>query len=171
MNRWNEIFAAHTDATIALDQLKGSYASHVLLFQCAFDQPCHKMTDNIPAETYHLARKLMLEEIREMWAGFDKLQHAGGTPSLENLVEFADGAIDAIYVICWTLNKLGLPADKLFAEVQRSNMAKLQPDGTCLKNEAGKVQKPAGWTPPDLHKVLVEHRDAGVYEGNKRKDA
>lgn len=147
----------------------GSYADEVSCFMAVMDQPIHQLGDSIPAETYNLARKLMEEEIKEMWAGFAKLE-LKGIPTLETLTEFADGAIDSIYVICWTLNKLGLPADELFAEVQRSNMAKLQSDGTGLKNEHGKVQKPAGWTPPDLFTVLVEHKDNGKYQNGWRRN-
>lgn len=57
----------------------------------------------------------------------------------------------------------GLPHDEGFAEVQGSNMAKIDPDtGMCIKNEFGKIQKPAGWTPPDLARVILDHVGADV---------
>jgi len=37
----------------------------------------------------------------------------------------------------------------VFAEVHRSNMAKLV-DGKVIRREDGKVLKPEGWTPPDV---------------------
>ncbi|MEN7527946.1 hypothetical protein [Cupriavidus sp. DL-D2] len=52
----------------------------------------------------------------------------------------------------------GLPHDEGFAEVQGSNMAKIDPEtGRCIKNEFGKIQKPEGWTPPDLAAVVLKH--------------
>ncbi len=150
---------------LAIEQF--GMADAVLMFMKAFDQ--HPVHDDHELSTadFNLARKLMAEEILEMWAGFKKFEVS---KTLENKTEFVDGAIDAIYVILWSLLKLGVPVDKCFNEVQRSNMAKLQPDGTCLKNEYGKVQKPAGWTPPDLFGILSEHKVAGEYTGNVRND-
>lgn len=151
----------------ALQLHEDSMASDVLKFMTAFEQPPGNMTRRIPQEDFQLAHALMQEELQEMADGFVKFQAA---QSLENAVEFADGAIDSIYVILWTLLKFGMPVDKLHAEVQRSNMAKLNPDGSFSKfpeghPKAGKVKKADGWTPPDLHKVLLEHVDRAIWRG------
>lgn len=114
-----------------------------------------------PAD-YNLAHKLMREEIQEMWQGFAKLEYA---PTSENLTEFADGAIDTIYVILWTMAKFNLPTAALWAEVQRSNMAKDRGDGKMNRNEFGKVQKPPGWTPPNLFAIIAEHYDQAKWQG------
>jgi predicted HAD superfamily Cof-like phosphohydrolase len=49
---------------------------------------------------------------------------------------------------------LGIPFRAVFKEVHRSNMAKLDKNGTVLRREDGKVIKPEGWTPPDIAGVL-----------------
>lgn len=146
-----------------------SMAVQVLRFMEVMDQPPGTLGETVPAGTLDLANKLMfhpdsgeVEEARIGWEKFCRHQ------SLENLTEFVDGAIDSIYVILWTLNKLGVPADACFAEVQRSNMAKLWPDGKVHKNEFGKVQKPPGWTPPQLHELLLQARDAGKFTNGVR---
>ncbi len=160
-----EIYTQLNKDRKALDVAHDGMADKVLIFMEAFHQPIKHDDNEISKDDFKLAFKLMVEEIAEMWQGFDKFRAA---PTLENKTEFVDGAIDTIYVVLWSLLKFGVPVDACFNEVQRSNMAKLQPDGTCLKNEAGKVQKPAGWTAPDLHGILQEHQVKGKYKNGLR---
>ena len=70
-----------------------------------------------------------------------------------DIVEIADALADIIYIACGTAVSYGIPLDKIFDEVHRSNMAKLV-DGKVLRREDGKVQKPAGWTAPDIRGIL-----------------
>lgn len=140
-------------------------ADAVLMFMTAFNQPIVHADSEISVADFELAHKLMSEEIEEMRVGFEKFRVAA---TLENKTEFVDGAIDSIYVILWSLLKFGVPVDLCFNEVQRSNMAKLQADGSCLKNAAGKVQKPASRTPPDLFGILKEHQVNGLYKNGWR---
>lgn len=143
----------------------GSMPAKVLAFMVAFDQLPRKLNEQIPPQDFTLSARLVEEEIAEMASGFNKLKHF---QSFENLTEFVDGAIDTIYVILWSLLKFNVPVQACFDEVQRSNMAKLQADGSYIKNAAGKVQKPANWTPPDLHSILVQHFDGATWSGNIR---
>jgi predicted HAD superfamily Cof-like phosphohydrolase len=71
----------------------------------------------------------------------------------DDIVEIADALADIIYIACGTAVSYGIPLDNLFAEVHRSNMAKLV-DGKVIRREDGKVQKPADWTPPDVRSIL-----------------
>ena len=50
----------------------------------------------------------------------------------------------------------GLPDDweELFAEVHRSNMSKLGPDGKPILREDGKILKPEDFSPPDLEPIV-----------------
>ena len=66
----------------------------------------------------------------------------------DDIVEIADALADIIYIACGTAVSYGIPLDRVFAEVHRSNMAKLV-DGKPIRREDGKVLKPEGWTPPD----------------------
>lgn len=54
--------------------------------------------------------------------------------------------------VAWRLN---IPINTVFAEVHRSNMDKLMPDGSVLLREDGKVQKPPHWTPPNIQEVIT----------------
>ena len=70
-----------------------------------------------------------------------------------DIVEIADALADIVYIACGTAVSYGIPLDKIFDEVHRSNMAKLV-DGKVIRREDGKVQKPAGWTAPDVRGIL-----------------
>ena len=57
--------------------------------------------------------------------------------------------------VCGIAMNLGIPLNAVFAEVHRSNMAKLLPDGSVLRRADNKILKPDGWTPPDIRQVLA----------------
>ena len=75
---------------------------------------------------------------------------------MDNVVEFGDreAMLDADVDIAWVTigSALSQGADLLGAmrEVARANLDKIGPDGTVLKDENGKVRKPAGWRGPDI---------------------
>jgi len=75
-----------------------------------------------------------------------------------DIVGIADALADIIYIALGTAVSYGIPLDKVFEEVHRSNMAKLV-DGKVLRRADGKVQKPEGWTPPDIAGVLKKSHD------------
>lgn len=70
-----------------------------------------------------------------------------------DIVDIADSLIDVIYTCVYTGIRYGLPLSELWDEVQKANMAKF-PNGICTMNDAGKIIKPEGWTPPNIKKVL-----------------
>lgn len=95
-----------------------------------------------------------------------------------NMPEFADGLADLLYVTIGTALAYGIPLEAVWTEVQRSNMAKFSLCQNCLgkgydeeaappcpscdghgrvaiRDPGGKVQKPAGWTPPNIAAVLT----------------
>lgn len=106
-----------------------------------------------PKETLELSYKLVEEEVVHEF--LPALRRYTNNPSLENLNEAADGAIDGIYVLVFFLNQMGLPGQDLWNIVQEANMAKF-PDGVAIRNEFGKVQKPEGWKSPDFMPSLIE---------------
>lgn len=131
-----------------------SFADSVMRFMICFDQMPVICGQPVSKEDLELGAKLIEEEcMKEFIPAFVKWQQS---QSLENLAEMVDGAIDTIYVIIWMMNKAGVPVNECFAEIQRSNMAKLQSDGSVKKNEFGKVVKPETWTPPNLMDILIE---------------
>lgn len=78
-----------------------------------------------------------------------------------NMEKAADALCDLVYVALGTAHLMGLPFNELWAEVQKANMAKERATGSDDKRStrmhALDVVKPAGWTPPDLNKILIEH--------------
>lgn len=73
-----------------------------------------------------------------------------------DIVEIADALGDQLYILCGTILKHGLQ-DKIaevFAEIQRSNMSKLDVDGNPIYREDGKVMKSELYFKPDIQAVL-----------------
>lgn len=68
-------------------------------------------------------------------------------------VELLDGLTDLVYVAYGCALECGFDLDAAFAEVHRSNLSKLMPDGTVLRREDGKVLKGPNFSPPDLRKL------------------
>ena len=81
---------------------------------------------------------------------FDEYNEGEYHNDLENI---AKELADIIYIVCGTAVSYGIPLDRVFEEVHRSNMAKLV-DGKPIRRDDGKILKPEGWTPPDIKKVL-----------------
>ena len=52
--------------------------------------------------------------------------------------------------------ELNLPLQKLWDEVARSNLSKIPESGKIIKNEAGKIQKPNTYSPPDIKTILLK---------------
>jgi predicted HAD superfamily Cof-like phosphohydrolase len=113
-------------------------------FHAAFNLP-RAETPLLPdISTRELRKALLREEFEEYLAA----------EADDDIVEVADALADIIYIACGTAVAYGIPLDMVFAEVHRSNMDKLGPDGKPIYREDGKVLKPAGWQPPDILKAL-----------------
>lgn len=67
-----------------------------------------------------------------------------------NIEAVADGLADLIYVCVGAALAFGIPLERVWAEVQRANMAK---DGGG-RSEAGKILKPDGWQPPNIREAI-----------------
>ena len=81
----------------------------------------------------------------------DELKKAMKT---KNLKEVADALTDILYVTYGAGHAYGINLDKCFAEVQRSNMSKLNENGKPIYNEKGKVMKGPNFFEPNLKKFL-----------------
>ena len=120
-----------------------SFYTDVRDFHQAFGQRIGEKPELPDIEERKLRIKLLDEEVFE----YTDAEYA------DDLVEIADALADIIYIACGTAVSYGIPLDDVFAEVHRSNMAKLV-DGKVIRREDGKVQKPEGWTAPDIRSVL-----------------
>jgi len=112
-------------------------------FHQAFGQRIGEKPELPDIEERKLRMKLLDEEVFE----YTDAEYA------DDLVEIADALADIIYIACGTAVSYGIPLDDVFAEVHRSNMAKLV-DGKVIRREDGKIQKPEGWQPPDIKRIL-----------------
>lgn len=123
-----------------------NHLDQVRRFMVAFDQEVNDLPTVSDHETRQLRYKLIEEELSELW---DALKN-------RDLVKIADGLIDLEYVVLGGMLAFGLGDlhEKLFAEVQRSNMTKLGEDGKVHYNQLGKVMKGENYSPPNLRKIL-----------------
>lgn len=101
-------------------------------------------------------QQLRLKLVREETAEFLTALEA------EDFEGMLDGACDVLVVVLGTLHAYGLPFNEAWREVHRTNMAKK--DGPV--REDGKVLKPEGWQPPDIHRIVNE----AIARGRRRRD-
>ena len=117
-------------------------------FHNAFGQENGKVPRLIKEEEGRLRFRLMAEENEEYLVAVQ----AG------DLVEIADALGDQLYILCGTILRHGLQhkIEEVFAEIQRSNMSKLDENGKPIYREDGKVLKSALYFKPDIAKILAQ---------------
>ena len=93
-------------------------------------------------------RELRLELIQEE---LDELAQAVDD---RDMIQIADALTDLLYVVYGAGHSFGIDLDECFAEVHRSNMSKLGPNGKPIHREDGKVMKGPGYFEPDLEGIL-----------------
>lgn len=142
-----------------------SYFQMYSEFADACDIPQGYLTEPANISAIALAKNLVEEEwnLETQTA----LARYLANPSLENLVEVADGIGDTIYVLCQLARSLGVPLDAVFGSIHAANMKKVGENGKVKRREDGKILKPEGWTPPDIFLVLFEAHAKESYEGKK----
>ena len=92
----------------------------------------------------NLRYDLIKEELDELKVALDQ----------KNLKEVADALTDILYVTYGAGHAFGIDLDKCFAEVQNSNMSKLDENGKPIYNENGKVMKGPNYFQPNLQKFI-----------------
>lgn len=126
-------------------------------FQEAFNQVVNCEPSFVNKELAGLRYDLMQEENDEYLEAV-----------LENdLVEIADALGDQLYILCGTILTHGLSEviEKVFNEIHRSNMSKLDGNGRPIINgkngvmddsrPIGKVLKSKGYSEPDINQFLT----------------
>lgn len=76
----------------------------------------------------------------------------------EALVGVADALGDLVYVIYGYAIEAGIDLDKVLAEIQRSNLSKLDENGNPIIRKDGKILKGKNYSPPDIASVLETQR-------------
>jgi predicted HAD superfamily Cof-like phosphohydrolase len=139
--------------------------------QAQFMQACGQSIDTFNARQVALYTGLQLEELGEKMRAFGLIPAAEQIETLAtqfkrgmydshvekaDRLELFDADLDIAVVTAGSLLSAGSPVDAGWMEVHRSNMAKVDPaSGKVIKDANGKVQKPQGWTKPDLGSVLA----------------
>lgn len=100
------------------------------------------------AATADLRIKLIEEELEELRQAIAD----------NDIVGVADALTDLLYVVYGAFHTYGIDPDECFEEVHASNMTKIREDGTVLKNEYGKVIKPATYRPPNLAAIIAKQQ-------------
>jgi len=72
------------------------------------------------------------------------------------LVEIADALGDQLYILCGTILKHGLQhkIEEVFEEIQKSNMSKLDAEGSPIFREDGKILKGENYFKPNIKSIL-----------------
>lgn len=105
-------------------------------------------------ERMELRNRLLDEEVQELkQALLDR-----------NSVEIIDAAVDTLYILLGTVHEAGLldKFEKAWDLVHTNNLTKLDENGKVVKNEFGKVIKPANYKPVDLTVLFNENQPVKV---------
>lgn len=115
------------------------------------------VVESVEPEHAELRQRILDEEVDELRAAVSK----------NDIVSIADALADIVYVACGTAVTYGIPFDRVFTEVHRSNMTKFSPDGPYLRAD-GKIMKGPDYEPPDIAGCLArdlssQERQHGLY--------
>lgn len=113
-------------------------------------------TLDIPESVKELRKNLIREEFEEMMKALDE----------NNLKEIADGGADLMYVIIGTFVSYGIPTNRIFQEVHRSNMTKtpVKVDGSTGQKYGTKTPKGPDFVPPDICSILLQPNETTLLE-------
>jgi len=150
-----------------------------------FTRACGQPTPNTPqvmnrAEVAFIT-KMVLDELLELNATVMSPQEAKDsmaqmlkiakncpqmrtTNMAEVVGEQADALVDIWYYSLNCAAKKGINLTSVFDLVHAANMRKVNPaTGMCIKRADGKIQKPAGWFPPNITKEMQRQANQGSF--------
>ena len=109
----------------------------------------YEPTTEISSQDIALRHRLMEEENNEYLEAAKK----------GDLVEVADALGDQLYILCGTILKHGMQhkIEEVFAEIQKSNMSKLDANGKAIYREDGKILKSDLYFKPNIKKILEKN--------------
>ena len=116
----------------------------VKIFMEIFGQEIKDKTEFPNEKIVQLRYDLIKEELDELNQAIKE----------RDIKEVADALTDILYVTYGAGHAFGIDLDKCFAEVQNSNMSKLDESGKPIYNESGKVMKGPKYFKPDLTKFV-----------------
>ena len=113
----------------------------------SWHQPTPTEPTELSPERYALRHRLIAEEFLE----FSEAYQNG------DFVEMADAVIDMLVVVIGTGVEMGIPIGKMWDEVHRSNLTKIDPEKGVVFDRGGKVMKPDCYEAPDLVQFIPAH--------------
>ncbi len=130
----------------------------------AFHDACGIETPSTPrvpdVDVVRLRLRLITEEYFELLEAAGVLSVEGANEQISesinavsgnvNLPDLIDALGDIDYVVEGTRLCFGVDGGPIADAIQAANARKIGPGGKVLRNAAGKVTKPEGWTPPDI---------------------
>jgi predicted HAD superfamily Cof-like phosphohydrolase len=116
----------------------------VKVFMETFGQEVKSKASFPDQKIQNLRYDLIKEELEELKDALNQ----------KNLKDVADALTDILYVTYGAGHAFGIDLDKCFAEVQNSNMSKLDENGKPIYNENGKVMKGPNYFKPNLQKFI-----------------
>lgn len=137
-------------------------------FHETYAMPISTEAATVDYDRVHMRMSLILEEVVELVgavygpASATVLAQAvrgvrEADDGTRDVVEAADALADLTYVVYGMALESGISLPHVLAEVQASNMSKLDASGKPLYREDGKVLKGPGFFPPDIARAL-RHR-------------
>lgn len=102
---------------------------------------------------------LVREEVGELEEAM-ALYHAAENKQDEQVAkaDALDAICDSVWVLIGLAKVMDLPMDWGWDEVTITNLKKIDPQlGTVIRDENGKIQKPFGWRPPDMLKIIQQY--------------
>lgn len=93
-------------------------------------------------------KKLRIALLAEEFKEYTDAEYAN------DMVEVADALGDMVYIIYGTALSYGIDLDAVLSEIHRSNMSKLDIDGSVLVREDGKILKGPLYFKPEIAKII-----------------
>lgn len=125
---------------------------HQAVGEARFIERDSKGRDDLVALRYNLISEEAgeaLEELKNYRIAGLVDEYISGVPTAD-LRALAKELADILYVVYGTADLFDIPLEAVFAEVHRSNMSKVGPDGKVIRREDGKILKPDTYRAPDL---------------------
>jgi len=157
------------------------HAAAVREFTRACGQPVPKTPQLMNRKEVEFITRMVLDELLELNSTVmspqeakqsivNMLKVAKNCPQMrttnvaEVVAEQADALVDIWYYSLNCAAKKGINLSSVFDLVHAANMRKINPaTGMCVKRADGKIEKPAGWCPPDITREMQRQAIQGSF--------
>jgi len=125
------------------------------------DSACEE-SGQIDLQLFTLYMRFVKEEcVRELIPAFESFLE---DPSSENLAEVMDGLFDTIWVCQGAMLAANMPIKLVWQEGAWSNLRKIdEKTGEVIRDENGKIQKPADWEKPHFLQIVNRYLDLNIF--------